>query len=74
MPTIPEEDVHITSSVARQVFPEAIPSDTTQESKAKEAEHIPAASAKENEEEQVVIPLAGNVEIPELIVSDPPVN
>ena len=46
--SIPEGVVH-QSSVARQVFPEAIPSNTAQESEAKEAEDIPAASAEERE-------------------------
>jgi hypothetical protein len=52
MSSIPKEDVHNTSSVARQVFLEAIPSETAQESEAKEAEDIPAASADEREEEE----------------------
>ena len=64
MSSIPEEDVHTTTSVARQVFPEAIPSDTAQESKVKEAEDILAASADEIEEEQVVIPPIAPIVIP----------
>ena len=47
MSSIPEEDVQNTNSVARQVFLEATPSATAQESEAKEAEDIPAASADE---------------------------
>ena len=50
MSSIPKEDVHTTSSVARQVFPEAIPSDTTQETEAKDAKDILAVSADEDEE------------------------
>ena len=40
MSSIPEEDVHATSSVARQVFPEAIPIETAQESETKDDEDI----------------------------------
>lgn len=54
MSSIPEEDVQPTGSVARQVFPNAIPSATAQESKAKAAEDIPAAST---DEEREVTPL-----------------
>ena len=50
MSSIPEKDVHATSSTTCQVFPEAIPSETAQESEAKEAEDIPAASTDEEEE------------------------
>ena len=61
MSSIPEEGVQNTSSVARQVFPEAIPSVTAQESEAKAAEDIPAASADEEKEEECeVIPLASD--------------
>lgn len=59
MLSIPEEDVQPTSSVARQVFPDAIPSETAHESEAKAAEDIPAASADEDkEDDQEVIPPA----------------
>ena len=47
MSSIPEEDVQNTSSTARQVFPKAILSVSAQESEAKVAEDIPAASADE---------------------------
>ena len=51
MSSIPEEDVQQQSSVARQVFPDAIPSSSAQESEAKVAEDIPAASVVEVQEE-----------------------
>ena len=61
MSSIPEEDVQPTGSVARQVFPDAIPSATAHESKAKPAEDIPAASAdEEKEEEREATPLASD--------------
>ena len=47
MSSIPEEDVQPTGSVARQVFPDAIPSVTAHESEAKVAEDFLAASADE---------------------------
>ena len=50
MSTIPEGEAHHTSSVARQVFPEATPSTTSSESEAKTAEDISAASAEEERE------------------------
>ena len=58
MSTIPEEDSHQSSSVARQVFPEENPSATVPESEAKAAEDIPAASADEEtrREERVATP------------------
>ena len=77
MSSIPEEDVQHTSSVARQVFPEAIPSVTASESEAKDAEDIPAASAdEEREEERDGIPPANDhvVQEEDVIVPDPPVH
>ena len=59
MSSIPKEDVQPTGSVARQVFPDAIPSAIAHESEAKAAEDILAASADEEErkEERVATPL-----------------
>nr|XP_040256311.1 enolase-phosphatase E1-like [Aegilops tauschii subsp. strangulata] len=77
MSSIPEEDVHTTSSVACQVFPEAIPLATAQESEAKAVDDIPAASAdEENEEDREVIPPTTDpiVQEEELFVPDPPVH
>ena len=77
MSSIPKEDVQQTSSVARQVFPEVIPSTSAHESEAKVAEDILAASAdKEKEEEREVIPPASDLVVQEenVIVPDTPVN
>ena len=52
MSIIPQEDVQQTILVARQVFPEAIPSVSASESEAKASEDIPAASADEEKEEE----------------------
>ena len=59
MSIIPNEDVQQQISVARQVFPDAIPFVSAQESEAKVAEDIPAASADEGiqEEHEVIPPL-----------------
>ena len=71
MSSIPEEEVQHTSSVARQVFPEATPSATASESEAKTAEDIPAASAKE--EREATPPASDQVILEEnVIVPDPP--
>ena len=73
MSSIPEEDVQNTSSVRHQVFPEAIPSMTAQESKAKAAEDILAASADEEKEEdrEVIPPTVEPVVQKEVIVPNP---
>src|SRR4051812_38401223 len=76
MSSNPEEDVHTTSSVARQVFPEAIPTVTAQESEAKEAEDIQVALADEREEEEyreVILPTIESRENEDVIVPDLPV-
>ena len=77
MSTIPEEDSQQSSSVARQVFPDANPSAIAQESEAKAAEDIPTASVEEErrEEEREAKPPTTNQVILEenVIVPDPPV-
>ena len=55
------------------MFPEAIHTETTQDSEAKEAEHILATSVEEREEEQAVIPLTDQTVSPDVIMPDPPV-
>ena len=52
MSTIPEEDSHQSSLVARQVFLEENPSVTVPESEAKTTEDIPAASTDEEEKKR----------------------
>nr|XP_020159594.1 uncharacterized protein LOC109744859 [Aegilops tauschii subsp. strangulata] len=77
MSSIPQEDVQHTSSLARQVFPEVIPSESAHESEAKTAEDILVASAdEEREEERDVIPLASDPVVQEegVIVPDPHVH
>lgn len=73
MSSIPEEDVHTTSLLARQVFLVAIPSLTAHDSEAKEAKDIPAASAddKEKEDHEVISLTIDLVVQEEVLVQDP---
>ena len=73
MSSIPEEDVQQQSLVAHQVFPDAIPSASAQESKAKVAEDISATSADEVKEEnrEAIPPTSYPVVQEDVIMLDP---